>query len=138
MSGPVAIRELPPEEYGRLQAAGGPLSHLTLAPSDDARVVVGERDGRIVAYWVAHTVVHLEPLWIDPAHRHRPSLIGGLLREMRALLARLRVPFAWAIIADADLPVNLPMAEKIGFVKVPGGLYGIQLGPPRGESDAHT
>ena len=34
-----------------------------------SQVVVAENDGEIVAFWVAQTVLHLEPVWIRPDHR---------------------------------------------------------------------
>jgi hypothetical protein len=122
------VRELPVEEWSRLLEVPGPYKdNGTLPIAAHNRIIVAEIDGAIVGYWGAFTVVHTEPVYIQPAYRQRVSVVRPLWEGMRNLLVMLQVPGTMAIILDEDAPVNLPMATKLGFQKVPGSLYFLDL-----------
>jgi hypothetical protein len=123
-----AVRELPVDEWPKLLEIDGP--YQTQGSLPDAhynRIIVEEVEGEIIGYWGAFTVVHTEPVWLHPAYRMRTGAVKHLWEGMRDLLVRMKVPGTVAIIEDKDAPINLPMATKLGFVKVPGSLYFLDL-----------
>jgi len=123
-----AVRELPVEEWPKLLEVPGPYKEQgTLPVAAHNRMIVAEVNGEIVGYWGAFTVVHTEPVYIQPEYRQRISVVRPLWEGMRDLLVQLQVPGTMAIILDEDAPVNLPMATKLGFQKVPGSLYFLDL-----------
>jgi hypothetical protein len=128
------VRELPPEEWHKLLEMPGPYHDAGQVPTaaHNRILVIEEDDGTIAGYWGIFTVVHVEPVYIRPEYRHKVSVTRRLWEGVQQLLIRLRVPGALAIISDADAPVNLPMATKIGFQKVPGSLYYLGLPKPEG------
>lgn len=119
----VRIRELEAHEFGILSTLPGPLQHATIAPGM-ARVLVVERDGEIAGYWMVYDAPHAEPLWLREDVRGRYDVVKPLLEAMVALLQECGVTFTFAIIGDQDLAMNVPLAERIGFTKIPGQLYG--------------
>lgn len=133
----LSVRELPVEEWSKLLTMPGlyhDLGYLP-APEHNRIVVIEDEAGEILGYWGAFTVVHVEPVYIRPEHRLRISVVRRLWEGMDKLLKDLQVPGAVAVISDEDAPVNLPMATKIGFTKVPGSLYYLNLEkevPPHG------
>lgn len=122
------VRELPVEEWPRLLEMPGPYQEQGVLPNPQAnRVLVIEQGDTILGYWGAFTLVHSEPVFIREEHRHRVSVVRALWEGMRDLLVAMKVPGCVAIILDPDAPINLPMATKLGFVKVPGSLYYLDL-----------
>ena len=112
-------RVLPVEEWHRL--AGTELE--TLAPllsPETTWIVVVEREGVIVACWAVTQMVHLEGIWIHPAHRTSPSIGRALLRgawaQVRALGAR------WAITGATSDEVRA-LIGKMGGTRLPGEAY---------------
>ena len=128
----LVVRELDRGEYNRVQEAGGPLAGYDLSQIEHMRITAVEQDGRIVAYWCASMLVHAEPLWIAPEARGRPIVVRKLLQGLIAILQDLGCQVAFGVIADADFDVNLPMARRMGFEKVPGDTYVIHV-PQKGE-----
>jgi hypothetical protein len=130
----ISLRQLPVEEWTRLSEAGGPLSgHQLPAAPDHAVVIVAEIDGdTIIAYWVAAAMVHLDPLYIDPAYRHHPKLALGLLGLLTHLLQQAGVTYAQACVAPEDQPGNGVLLEKLGFSALPGTLYRGAIPPAEG------
>lgn len=125
------VRPLPVEEWPKLLECPGPYKELgTLPDSRYNQILVAEIDGKIIGYWGAFTCVHTEPVFIQPEYRQRISVIRPLWEGMRDLLVSMQVPGTLAIILDEDAPVNLPMATKLGFQKVPGSLYFLDLRKP--------
>lgn len=122
-------RELPVAEWPRLLEMPGLYQDLGLLPNPEHNriLVVEDEAGTILGYWGAFTMVHAEPVFIREEHRQRTSVIRALWEGMNTLLRDLKVPGAVAVIADADLAINEPMATKLGFVKVPGSLYYVDL-----------
>lgn len=119
------LRELPADEYDRLRDVP-PYDQLArpVQPSPNVRIIVADTPGGpILAHWAAFNAVHLEPLWIHPAHRGDGMLGYRLLRAMLGVLDDDAVAFAFAVIAAADEATVRPLAERLGFVKLPGSLY---------------
>lgn len=125
------VRELPAEEYPRLSTLSGPLAGIFtsghLPSPDSTRFIIAEHAGQIVAYWPIFNAVHMEPLWIDPAHRGDGVIGRALIEGAVEALKGAHVGYAFAIIGDQDQPANGQMAERLGFDKVPGTLYGLDL-----------
>jgi hypothetical protein len=112
------FRQLGYDDYGKLKDKG-PFKDQIPDPRTSS-VVVAEDDGEIV--WCAFNAVHIEPLWIAPEHRQKASVARGLWRELKMLLGDNRVQSAFALIADVDAGVVLPMAFKMGFQRVPASV----------------
>ena len=111
-------------EIERVREAGGPLAEVPdLSRLTEATIVVVEDAGRIVAYWPIFYALHLEPLWITEDHRKSPSVVKGLLEAVGVVVEASEEPVSFAII-DPDLAESsLPLAERLGFARVPGDLY---------------
>jgi hypothetical protein len=127
------VRELPPDEWPRLLALGEGLyaeTGVLPVPEHNRIMVIEDAESQIAGYWGVFTVVHVEPVWIKPQHRGRISVVRRLWEGMRDLLVSLKVPGAVAIISDVDLPVNIVAATKLGFQKVPGTLFYLDLKTP--------
>lgn len=126
LTGPDAARAL---------EAGGPLVDLQIDPAKlaDMTIAVVEVDGRIVAYWVVWTALHLEPLWIAPEHRKSPPVVSGLVGALQQAVEATGETVAYCEIADENLPVIGPMASKLGFHEAPGKLYYLLVQQPAAE-----
>lgn len=126
MSDNVTIRELAPEEFERVEREVPFFKESGFSTPDprNTRILIGEDDrGKIVAFWFAFTAVHVEPLWIAPAHRKRAGVLRKLWASMAGLLRTTGSNVAFGIVSDMDLPTHAPLAHKLGFMKVPGSLY---------------
>ena len=120
----LTIRELPPDEWGRLSQTEGPFSGMALPVSETCRILIVETpEGQIVAHWPAFDAVHLDGLWKHPDYRHRPALDKVLLGAMVTLLQLIGVRYAYAIIHNEDLQTSGRMAEACGFVDQGGRIY---------------
>lgn len=129
----MAIRAytLPPDQVHRAFEAGGPLVDLQIDPAKLAtmRVAVVEVDGQIVAYWVSWYALHIEPLWIQEAWRAHPGVGRGILDAMRQGVCASGEGVAFCEIADENLSVMAPLAERVGFQQAPGALYYLVVDP---------
>lgn len=125
----VTIRELPPEEWARASEVGGPLHGRPLPPAAHARILVGEVEGQIVAYWVLAAMAHLDPLWIDEAYRHRAHFFLGLVGGMVTLLQREGITLAYALITHDLAPTQGKLIERLGFVPIDAALYAGAIPP---------
>jgi len=122
------IRRLPVEEWDRLRAF--PFASNGLPPPELAMIFVAETaGGQIVGIWAAMTAVHLDGLWIDPAHRDT-TIAGRLLREMKDFLREKAISESFTVISD---PAVMCLAHKGGFTRCPGDLWVLQL--PAEEKD---
>src|SRR4051812_29690691 len=78
------FRELCPDEWDRLDelppAPDGPLPAGVRPDPRDVSVIVGERNGRIVAFWMLVFMPHMEGFWLDEAERTG----GNILRTVTA------------------------------------------------------
>lgn len=123
------IRELKPEEYPLLAKVG--LFEQTGLPSlEQSKVIVGiTSDKQIAAYWIVFDAVHVEPLWIRDDYRKNPGVGRRLWTAVQKVLLECKVKMAFAMIADGDAAINLPQATRLGFQRVPGQLYYIEVKP---------
>ena len=116
---------LPLGQIERLREAGGPLAEADLSALDLEALPVVEVDGQIVAYWPAFFALHLEPLWVAEPYRLNPAVTRGLLEAMTQTLQTIGKPVAFAVIDSATEVA--PLAERLGFARVPGDLYYVQM-----------
>lgn len=121
-------RLLPPEEWPRL--AGTELEtvwpHLSGA---SAQVIVVEDElGNICACWCAFTSVHVEGLWIAPAHRLRASVARRLWQAMRRHVFSLG---SGAVMTAALSDDVRELLETAGATKLPGDHYVLPMGERR-------
>lgn len=130
---PITARTLRPDEMSRLAEAGGPMhgypSPETLAGS--TKIVVLEREGAIVGYWVVADTVHIEPLWLDPSVRHHPRAAMDLLQQVYTELQNAGVGSVYAIIDEGNLEQMGPLARRVGLTEVPGRIFAGQV-PAKG------
>lgn len=126
LTGPEVVRAL---------EAGGPLVDLQLDPAKLAtmRIACVEVDGRIVAYWVLWTALHLEPLWITDEFRKSPVVVKHLLLATLDAAEQSGEPAAFAVIEETNLEAVGELATKLGFVQAPGALYYLVLRAPQPE-----
>lgn len=125
------------EALARVREAGGPLAdHPEWLESLRLNDIPGvEVDGRVVAYWPVWLAVHAEPLWVDPAHR-TPGTIRVLVETLFQHLRDAGVGSAFVVLGHADQQVTLSAALRLGFQRVPGDLYVVDLRTPHDAADA--
>lgn len=112
---------LPFSDWPTLESADLPLTHLP--PAGSLIVVTKDLDlprSPIVGRWMAYSVVMLEGLWLAASHRGRPGVARRLLHKM---LQELRDRNVQAAITISQSPEIDAMAERAGFVRVPGTIW---------------
>lgn len=120
--GPYTVRMLPVEEWDRLRNL--PFASQGLPPPELAVIFVAETTaGEIVGIWSAMTAVHLDGLWVDPAHQ-ATTVAGRLLKATKGFLRETGVAVAFTMISD---PAVMCLAHKAGFERYPGDLWMIQV-----------
>lgn len=118
-------RELPEEEFARLQGLGF-FADYPVPPGYRMRVwVVEDAMDTIIGYWCLLAVYHTEPIWIAPQTRNT-QVLRELLGGMVALLRAEQCSGAMAII---DTPELAQMAQAFGFEPVPGTIYKLEIPP---------
>lgn len=115
----ITHRVLPPEEWPRL--AGTEAEGLwPQLDSENARVLVVEEDGEIVATWTAMRVVHMECLWVKPSHR-------GLAGVVRRLFGGLRqIAHEWdlrGVVTSSLSPTVTDLIRRFGGSPLPGEMF---------------
>jgi len=126
----LTARVLPPSEYPRLKATSSPLAAVDIPAQTPALVVVLERGDQIVAHWVLFDTVHADLLWADPAVRGNPRAAVTLIQQVYTELRRYGARYVYANIEDEELMGS--MAERLGFTRLPGVLYGMEIPPQEG------
>jgi hypothetical protein len=128
----LSTRILPREEYERLK--GTEVESVAAQLPDTARVVVVEREGRIVGTWTLLPIVHAECVWIAEDERGRGSvarrLLAGLSATAREVFGVGRV---WTAARDEDTRTQDLIAALRGEL-VPGRHYVMPLPSARRES----
>jgi hypothetical protein len=114
-SGMYTSRVLPETEWNRLPDD----VRQALTPGYAIVVVVENSDGKIIARWCALNVIHLEGLLIDPDYRHSPKVAGRLFGHMILALKEKEIPSVLTLVQE---PAVQALAEKVGFVTLPGTL----------------
>lgn len=127
----ITARTLPPEEFTKLQAVGGPLATVAdgalqaaIGPNPTAFVNVVEEDGVVVGYWVTFATMHAEPLYIAPEARDQAGVARALLEQTITHLQSVGIQSVFAIIGDDVVSTVGPMAESLGLQPLPGRTYG--------------
>lgn len=127
------IRELEPREYALLGKVGM-FEQMGLPDMAHAKAVVAITKGpspEIVAYWIIFDAVHVEPLWVKEEYRKAMGL--GLGRRLWGVVQKILVDcginLAFAIIADQDAAVNMPYATRLGFKRIPGQPFFVEVKP---------
>lgn len=121
----LVVRELPPDEYGLL-ASFPPFNETGPPHPLKARclVVQDSTTGQVHGFLFISACVHVEPYWIDPSIRRRPGVVRRMWRAVRTILDQIQQPQAFAVITHEDVPRGiLSQAQSIGFRRVPGDLY---------------
>jgi len=120
-------RILPPDEWPRLVGTEAEKAWPLLDPKN-ARIVVVEEEGRIVATWIVMRVVHVECAWIDPSVR-------GSFGVMRRILGAMsEVAEAWGaanVISAAENEHVADLLVRLGGTKMPGDSFALPARMPR-------
>jgi len=111
----MTTRELPREEWHRL--AGTELEPYVHDQPDGVLAVLVVEDGdQIIGCWSILTLVHVEGVWIDPAHRKHGAvarqLLGAMWRRLRSLGVR-------AVLTGAVTTEVEQLLARLGAARVP-------------------
>jgi hypothetical protein len=121
-------RVLPSEEWPVKYAQAQLLQYPQLPnPEHTMMIVVEDPDGVIVASWCAMNTVHLEGLYVSQAYRHVAAVARELMVGMGVALLNVGCREALTIGQD---PAIVSLAQKAGFVIIPGTLLKLALTPP--------
>lgn len=114
----MTIRDLPAAEWGKLE--GHPaLAGQALPDPAYHRIVVAEDKDRIVGAWFMMQVIHLEPVWIDPAYRGG-TLPLRMLSTMTSILDSCSVKQAFCFADRLEIASYL---ERLGMKQLPYETY---------------
>lgn len=116
-------RILPPEEWYRLKGTEAETLWPTLNP-DNARVLVVEENGQIVATWTAMRVVHMECIWIRPSHRGLVSIARRLFMGLREIASAWGANYVWTGSLSAEVT---DFIGRFGGKELPGKHYVMPL-----------
>jgi hypothetical protein len=117
-------RLLDRDEWHRLSPDSLPVESRALMPPETVALVV-ERDGAIIASWIAMPVWHLEGVWIEPAHRKNVAVARRLLTGMRGVLRALGLQRVITHALDDD--VRALLVGHLNAIAIPGTAYSIRL-----------
>ena len=115
-------RILPRVEWPRL--AGTECEALWPVLPEDARIVVVEDDGAIVACWAVYPLVHVEGLWIAPTHRKRPGVGLRLLRAAVRVAHRMGAKAVQTAALDNQV---VAFARRLGAVELRGRHFSLRI-----------
>lgn len=118
----ITYRILPEDEYETLYNYIREQSAPMHLPDPKCSVVIAVEDaGKLVGFCSAIALVHMGSEWIDPEYRKRfriaPYMFGLTIQELK----NRGVNFVAAVVDDQE---RGDMLERLGFVKLPGLLYG--------------
>lgn len=115
----MTTRVLPVEEWHRLE--GTELDGVPLDEENAVVIVVEDADGQIVGCWSILRVIHVEGMWIHPAHRRTGPVFRRLLNEMRRIVTGFHGQHV--AVSAALTPDVAKLLEAYGGVKLPGEHY---------------
>lgn len=118
----MTTRLLPRDEWSKL--AGTELETAWPHLPETAQVVVVEDAGAIVGCWALFQQVHVEGVWIAPAHRGKASvarrLLAGMRRTAQAMGART--------VATGALTDDVrQLLDRLHAVPLPGDHYAVPI-----------
>jgi hypothetical protein len=119
-------RILDASEWDRL-GQSGLLTLLPYVDPRDARVVVVEENGEILASLAVLRMAHFEGLWIEPSHRGNAGVGRALIR------AAFHVAHEWGdwAIGCAATGTMQDVMVRLGGAKIPVDTYALHLGGER-------
>jgi N-acetylglutamate synthase-like GNAT family acetyltransferase len=123
MGGEMIARVLPPTEYGRL-AETESAAILEVLPPGGQVVVVEDADGAIAACWCLFPLIHVEGVWIAPAHRQKGVVARRLLDAMRQTARRMG---AVAVNTASQSAEVTTMLRKLGAVQLEGEHFSLRV-----------
>lgn len=122
----LTVRVLPHDEWFRLFDDGvEPFATTGILP-DPAhwRVIVAERDGRIIGASSLYDTVHND-WWIAPEGQRQTAVGLGLWRQTMQELQAAGVQVIHATVGD---PAVQAIVERLGYVEAPAKLYLLEIG----------
>ena len=130
------VRELANHEYDLLKNTA-PFDQIGVPDPATTRALVAQLpDGKIIGFWFLHAALHVEPFGLDPDHRS-PALAKKMWDGIRSMMEQSSARVAYGIIADEDL-VTAGMARRLGFQRVPAGLYWVSTEPIEKPGNGHA
>lgn len=119
-------RRLPRSEFARLE--GTEVAPFAAELPDDAVVLVVEDDaGAIVGTWAIFGMVHVEGVWIAPAHRRRGGVARALVTGMKTVAQELG---ARGVVTGALTEEVRSLICHLQGSKLPGEFYVIPVERP--------
>lgn len=108
-------RVLPPEEYFRLEGTEAETVWPLL--TDQAQVLVVEKNDQILGCWILQPVLHAECLWIAPEARRTGAVGRRLWGAMRNAVLGLGLRGVQTAAVTEDVKALL---DKVGATRLPG------------------
>lgn len=122
------IRELANHEYALLSKVP-PFDTMGIPDPLSTRVVVAQDPGGVViGYCFLHASLHVEPFGIAPEHQGDRALARQLWEAVKTMMQQSNEKVAYAVIPDESLVVA-GIAQKLGFSRIPAGLYWVTTQP---------
>ena len=119
----MTTRLLPPDEWPRLVGTEAEGVWPYLDPAR-ASVLVVEDKGEIIGTWVMMDVLHVECLWIAPAHRGK----GSVARRLYVGLKKAARAIGVDVIATAALNDDVrTLLAHAGATRLPGDHYSLKV-----------
>jgi N-acetylglutamate synthase-like GNAT family acetyltransferase len=116
----MTARELPQEEWSRLAPTELAQVWPLLKPGSTRILVVEDETGTIVGCWALAQILHVEGLWIAPAHRSTGHVARHLLRTMQQWIREQDVS---AVVTASMSPDVSNYLQRIGASELPGQAY---------------
>ena len=112
----MSIRILPADEYYKMPYPADPASSVIVVMEDD-------ETKELTGFWVAQTVIHIEPVWLSPSVR------GGLdgLKMYAGMMAALSSHGATTAYAFADRPEIASYLERLNAELLPYVVYKLKV-----------
>ncbi len=108
------LRELPHEEWGRLN--GTPLdNYIPMLDPDYTRLIVVEsEDGEIIGGYGCFSICHLEGIFCAPEHRKKGSVLRLILDDVRCAVA-----VQGGMMTASDTPEVERIIRSLGAIERP-------------------
>lgn len=128
------VRELANHEYPLL-AKVPPFDQFGIPDPETTRVVVAQDlQGQVIGFCFLHACLHVEPFGIVPEHEGDKFLARRLWDAVKAMMLQTQTKVAYAVIPDESLVVA-GIAQKLGFHRIPAGLYWVETNPAQKPSN---